>query len=566
MTYTYKRQELASQILIALQQLGGSATRQEVKQYIADHHVGGLTPSDVFGTITSENNKKYSPFNLDFGFGLINLKTVGAVDYVPHSRNSKLALTDYGKDLLPAEFPSASDQAKIDHYWRQKHNARQAQTPRTPQIWLFAGRLNDFDSLTGLNWICCLSDIQKGDTVYIYSTEPDKGIRVKAQVVKVDLCNDDEQSQKKHVRLKLVKVYSDGEAQQLAAANLRQHGLKKVADQQNITHNKTLIAYLERVEHPTYTTSLQNHNLIYYGAPGTGKSYMIQQLILQTYSQYSETATNTFSKQVIRTTLYADYAYSDFVGQIMPLKKANSLTYGFMPGPFAQALLQAYLEPSMPVFLVLEEMSRANVAAVFGDLFQLLDRNEQGVSEYSIVNYPLTTYLADNGIHQERIYLPANFYILGSLNTSDQNVFTLDTAFKRRFAMQYVPITTNDALNDPLLALSNDLTVFWCDFLTVVNDYIVNVLGLAEDKQLGQFFVRFKSKDPSYNRQEFQNKVLQYLYDDVDGTFAFHEKEGIFDNAIKGFGTLYQRFSEGQNIFSDELLTHLREKNHATGL
>ena len=178
----------------------------------------------------------------------------------------------------------------------------------------------------------------------------------------------------------------------------------------------------------------------------------------------------------------------------------------------------------------------------------------------------MTTYLADNGIHQERIYLPANFYILGSLNTSDQNVFTLDTAFKRRFAMQYVPITTNDALNDPLLALSNDLTVSWCDFLTVVNDYIVNVLGLAEDKQLGQFFVRFKSKDSSYNRQEFQNKVLQYLYDDVDGAFAFHEKEGIFDNAIKGFGNLYQRFSEGQNIFSDELLTRLWEKNHATDL
>lgn len=327
-------------------------------------------------------------------------------------------------------------------------------------------------------------------------------------------------------------------------------------------------------------------NRLFYGAPGTGKSFNIQNYIkekgLQNYNNKIE------HPNVFRTTLHPESSYHDFVGQIMPVvTKDNNgkdlIKYDFKPQVFTLALERALEKRDEPVFLILEEMSRANVAAVFGDIFQLLDRDEDGRSEYLIDNELIQKYLNEQfskkniGLNLSKIYIPHNLFIIGTVNTSDQNVFVMDTAFKRRFEFEYLdanyvaPDEAGKPLNNFVFNIGK-MDFSWINFIHNLNEYIVddlNGLGLTEDKQLGQFFIKFKLDDNeltersivtnienqdnySVNYDKLKGKLLQYLWNDVRG--ASYSEKSLFDSNIKSFGELYKKFEEKEQVFSKEFL------------
>lgn len=302
-------------------------------------------------------------------------------------------------------------------------------------------------------------------------------------------------------------------------------------------------------------------NKIYYGAPGTGKSYGVSEEIKSMYPDYIEEEP---AEYVVRTSLHPEYTYSDFVGQVMPVKNGEDITYDFNPGVFTNALKKAVELPSRVVYLVLEELSRANVAAVFGDLFQLLDRNDNGVSQYKISNPIIAKEIHGDNCENDDIRLPANLLIRGTVNTNDQNVFVMDTAFKRRFEWEYVstePVigANGEFLNNPKIEYQKGSKVSWCEFYQAINDYITSKMELGEDKQIGQFFIKFADQDYSERNQTLiQNKLLQYLWEDVDKA-SFNAR--LFSSAIKNFSTLYKMFGSGEIVFSDDFIERLATLN-----
>lgn len=315
--------------------------------------------------------------------------------------------------------------------------------------------------------------------------------------------------------------------------------------------------------------SIKAENIIYYGAPGTGKSHDLINYINEKSSGYAAiTYTNdTLEKaeNVFRITLYPEYEYSDFVGQLLPTKNAD---FEYKKGIFIQALSYAQKNLGIPVFLILEEMSRANVAAVFGDLFQLLDRKNDGSSEYTINNSMIGEMLGTS----DRISLPSNLFILGTVNTSDQNVFVMDTAFKRRFRWKYKSTnidvnTLNDAHNNPTLTLYQGAPVIsWYDFYTQLNEFITDTLEMSEDKQIGPFFIKFNDDDV---HELIRDKLLQYLWEDVEliaRNSYINDSQTLFDSSIKSFPKLYTTFNENKNIFSNTMLKKLKlEKDDNNG-
>lgn len=318
--------------------------------------------------------------------------------------------------------------------------------------------------------------------------------------------------------------------------------------------------------------TLVNHGLnkIYFGAPGTGKSFRIQTFIRDNgIPDYDEKKGHP---NVFRTTLHPEFTYYDFVGQVMPAvssqetnDEATRIEYKFVPNIFSKALAYAKkVENSEPVFLILEEMSRANVAAVFGDLFQLLDRDsDTGESEYRINNDLISHYVFND---DRQIYLPRNLFIIGTVNTNDQNVFVMDTAFKRRFEFEYVNANaiafdeSGQPLNNYRLTLKNhdeEIEFEWMTLYRALNRFITKKvesggLGLKEDKQLGQFFIKFRKNDDDYNFNQIKGKLLQYLYDDVEA--VSYASTSLFKANISSFGEAYTQLSNSENIFSDAFI------------
>lgn len=244
---------------------------------------------------------------------------------------------------------------------------------------------------------------------------------------------------------------------------------------------------------------------IFFGAPGTGKSHTIKSEYLVDVSE-----DNTF-----RTTFHPDYDYAQFVGSYKPKKENGTITYSFVPQVFAKAYKRAK-ETSEPVYLVIEEINRGNCAQIFGDIFQLLDRNESGESQYEIdVDSDFAEWLGES-----KIKLPPNFNILATMNTSDQSLFPMDSAFKRRFDWEYVPIRYvkdskcgDDWNADKFEIKLDEHTSFsWLHFLKKINADIYKVTE-SEDKQMGEFFV--KPKDGVIGLDMFRSKVLFYLWDSV---------------------------------------------------
>lgn len=324
----------------------------------------------------------------------------------------------------------------------------------------------------------------------------------------------------------------------------------------------------------TAPVSISGANIIYYGAPGTGKSHKLDELI-------KKENTNTF-----RVTLHPEYTYSDFVGQLLPVsKKANdgndkyTVSYEFVPGIFTIALKEAINNPDRSVYLILEELSRANVAAVFGDLFQLLDR-KNGISEYPIDNPDISKIVygkanTDQDTYK-KIYIPNNLSILATVNTSDQNVYPMDTAFKRRFEWRYVSTDYGSNSedfkdnNNPTIDVGNNIRVTWDNLYKGLNSFIVGELGLNEDKQIGPYFIKFEGANGDKAHDLVKDKLLQYLWEDINKVANTMSGTGsslfLGKQTIPSFSELYTRFSDKKQVFSDIFLDKLGVQNDSKSL
>ena len=262
-------------------------------------------------------------------------------------------------------------------------------------------------------------------------------------------------------------------------------------------------------------------NVILYGVPGAGKSWTIKNHYCSDESLME------------RLVFHPDYTYSDFVGQIIPKLDADgNVNYVFNPGPFTKIVKKAYWNPDKMFYLVIEEINRGNAPAIFGDIFQLLDRDANGTSEYAITNADIAKVVYEDENHKVKI--PSNLTILCTMNTSDQNVFTLDTAFQRRWNMRLIQNKFLDDAEERAFAETKilDTDVTWEKFFTEINAIILkkNIrMTSSEDKRLGTHFIKpsdlvYKAGDIRQNSM-FAEKVLKYLWDDA---FKFNKDE-LFD-------------------------------------
>lgn len=301
-----------------------------------------------------------------------------------------------------------------------------------------------------------------------------------------------------------------------------------------------------------FTESLINdgQNLIVYGTPGCGKSYYVEHTQLKDYP----------TENYIRTTFFQDYTNTDFVGQILPVVEGEKVTYKFNPGPFTLALEKAIENPQERFALVIEELNRGSAASIFGDIFQLLDRKD-GVSEYSITNVNIINYLKEKfeGRYTfDSIRLPGNLSIFATMNTSDQNVFTLDTAFKRRWKFKKLlnKFETDHQFKDKYVPGAK---ITWKDFVNGINKFILeSSAGLnSEDKQLGVYFVdengmRQEKEDTSDPKaiEDFAYKVLEYLWADV----AKFDRSKWFAENIKSLDDLVDEYkTKGIGAFNHDV-------------
>ena len=292
-------------------------------------------------------------------------------------------------------------------------------------------------------------------------------------------------------------------------------------------------------------------NLVVYGTPGCGKSYFVKNNLLKDYIE----------PNIIRTTFYQEYTNTDFVGQIMPYVSGENVTYKFNPGPFTLALKQAIQNPNEKIALVIEELNRGNAPSIFGDIFQLLDR-EDGKSEYHITNVNIQKYLEEEIPEYlfNYIIIPSNLSIIATMNTSDQNVFTLDTAFKRRWdflKLKNVFKTSGDDAHpyrNYYVPGMGDMK--WQHFVESINDYIIDSATdlQSEDKQLGVFFVSKNMLNSNENENNeakvrtFAYKVLEYLWDDV----AKFDRDSWFNSKIRTLDELVDEYiRSGKEVFKD---------------
>lgn len=277
-------------------------------------------------------------------------------------------------------------------------------------------------------------------------------------------------------------------------------------------------------------------NILLYGVPGAGKSHEIK-------TKYCSD-----EKYMERVVFHPDYMYSDFVGQILPrVEKDESgndkLKYVFTPGPFTKMLKKAENDPGNYYYLVIEELNRGNAPAIFGEIFQLLDRKDEdefpadevGESEYGISNYDVAKEVYEDEAHPVRI--PSNMYILATMNTADQNVFTLDTAFQRRWNMRQIENRFDKSGHSKDIIAGTKVN--WGAFATVINDMVIDInvdMASSEDKRLGTYFA--KKKELESNR--FPEKVLKYLWDDafkMDKTAIFNENCKSLEEVVVTYET-----------------------------
>lgn len=289
-------------------------------------------------------------------------------------------------------------------------------------------------------------------------------------------------------------------------------------------------------------------NLIVYGAPGTGKSKYLS---------------DKYNDNVTRVTFHPEYTYYDFVGSYkpVPLYKNNGnndlqtldgatftvgepiIDYQFVPGPFSTALLNALLSPHEMHTLIIEELNRANTPAVFGDLFQLLDRKEDGSSEYEIKSDPeLIKYLRRYNPGLDQLYIPSNLNIVATMNSADQGVFVMDSAFKRRWRFEYMAINLDAAVHANEVVMYNNRNVPWRIFAGEINKNLSRIRGINEDKLIGPYFMRIG--EPS-RPELISSKLFIYLWDDV----VRHHRDQFFLPEIRTFADLVNEYNAGREVF-----------------
>ena len=318
-------------------------------------------------------------------------------------------------------------------------------------------------------------------------------------------------------------------------------------------------------------SNLCGYNKIFYGIPGCGKSYHIEHNVLKGVDKQYD---------VFRTTFYLDYSNSDFIGQIYPKTvydekgDKTKVVYENIPGPFTKALKRAFEAPDRMIYLVIEEINRGNAAAIFGDTFQLLDRLKvcydgrvEGDSEYPISNQFIEDYL-DDLVLPGQVYIPHNLTILATMNTSDQNVFPLDTAFKRRWDRERVVSNWDNCVVKDMYIPYTDIT--WKSFVDTMNSRMVEgndklETTVSEDKKIGAYFAGMDMLSSYENRhsnieenkaklKRFVNNVIDYLYNDVtkfDHSILF--KDNISYDEIYKTMTEYQSDNSQEGLFENVL-------------
>lgn len=323
-------------------------------------------------------------------------------------------------------------------------------------------------------------------------------------------------------------------------------------------------------------------NVIAFGAPGTGKSYSFKKRIdeLKCPTDHYE-----------RVTFFADYSYAQFVGTYKPVDEGGVITYKFVPGPFMRILIKALksglTNTPEKYYLIIEEINRAKAAAVFGDMFQLLDRDKSGKSEYSInASEDVRNYLADvfGGASSDysELKLPNNMYIWATMNSADQGVFPMDTAFKRRWNFNYIgiddeEITENSGTkveNIKLRFMLNGEVIRWNVLRRAINAKLssdAEDIKAHEDKLMGPFFVKCDQYTLDVNdiistpaeNDDFisvlNEKVLMYLFEDVARTRRDELFEGIKGNCSRYSDVRSSFLKDGLDIFGKDFRTKYYE-------
>lgn len=325
----------------------------------------------------------------------------------------------------------------------------------------------------------------------------------------------------------------------------------------------------------------ESHQRIFFGAPGTGKSY-----------ELNEQANKYFSRENYdRVTFHPNYMYGNFIGSFKPFSRKDGddqkISYEYIPGVLLRLLIKAYENPEDNYLLIIEEINRANVAAVFGDFFQLLDRDENGNSEYEIsTSEELREYLSINlddsklseytkhRIQEDlgQLYLPKNMYIWATMNSADQGVMPMDTAFRRRWDFEYLGINeaVNDSFTEYKMKISSNEITTWDNFRREVNR-ILSSKNIPEDKLLGPYFIPKKSLEKDINTLTdiIKNKVLMYIFEDAGKAY----KNQIFDfknGELSTFSTVLNKFEHNvKQVFKDELRFEtepLIQSNYSSGI
>ncbi len=299
-------------------------------------------------------------------------------------------------------------------------------------------------------------------------------------------------------------------------------------------------------------------NLIIYGAPGTGKSYFI------------EDRPQMFPN-ITRVVFHPEYTYFDFIGNYRPSPVYSETSekihyrsgedfsfgkplvdYSFVPGPFTKVLVDCYRKPNELHTLVIEELNRADAAAVFGDVFQLLDREDNGSGKYAISpSAEWREYLVSQGltpIFDEcgQIKLPSNMNIIATMNSADQGVNPLDTAFKRRWQYEFMSIKYDDPALNVNIPYAGRTNITWNYFIEQINKKLTDIFRMSEDRLIGTYFVNPTSLDDQNINAEVNinaiKKVLFYLWDDV---LRHENRDRLFgnsENPIHTMSNLYDRF------------------------
>lgn len=320
---------------------------------------------------------------------------------------------------------------------------------------------------------------------------------------------------------------------------------------ESTNHLPSLSPY-DKITKPIPNIAKKAQNLLLYGIAGVGKSYNINKITGED---------ETYIKRIV---FHPDYLNTDFVGQILPKVNDDNgkIDYKFEAGSFTKILKKAINDPSHHYYLVIEEINRGNAPAIFGEVFQLLDRKDEGSSNYRISHDLMANEIFGDPNHT--IYLPSNLTILATMNTADQNVFTLDTAFQRRWTMRMIEnnIENCDYKNVPVL----DTGISWQQFNTVINEHILDINKdtlSSEDKRLGAFFIRadeLKLPIDLANGIPFAEKVIKYLWDDV---FKFN-KFALFKSELNSLDKVLREFKNKQgfsrfDIFNEDIQTKLKQ-------